>query len=560
MASPVDRSCIPDVVRALTAAAVAWAVIAGGAVALAGSASAQSSSSTATTALGTDGPNGPTGPNGPSGPDVPRNGTGPDGSPDPDGDGPILPDGALPPQETRPAPVVVVDDPRISPELGAVPLESEEYDRAVAAYLDVQSRRNAAAAVVDRSVDELTELLAAQLRLRDQRNVATRRLAKSERRLVDLRAELGGVAVDAYVTGGLGGPVEGSFDADESVRLGLRRVYVSAVHHDQLAEQEQNLSVVEEMGLVLATTDAEDRATAQRITELEATRDRASDERAAADALLPARKRAVADARLLADVVGLDFSLVVFNAYFLAAKREYVDDPTCGIRWQALAGIGRTESHHGTYAGGYVDADGNLTEPIYGIDLDGSNGTALVPDSDEGELDLRDDIDRAVGPMQFIPQTWRAFARDGNGDGKADPQNYYDTNLTAARYLCRQGPGLERDDGMRRAFRSYNDDSTYVELVLDRTHAYDRYRIPAIGDDTGPPLPPPDPGTTTTTRPKPSTTTTTDDPDDPDGPGGPSSTTTTGPAPTTTSSTLEPTTTTTDPEATTTTAEVTTTA
>src|SRR3546814_20580862 len=47
--------------------------------------------------------------------------------------------------------------------------------------------------------------------------------------------------------------------------------------------------------------------------------------------------------------------------------------------------------------------------------------------------------DRAVGPMQFIPGTWKSFGVDGSGDGLADPNNVFDAATAAARYLCHGG-------------------------------------------------------------------------------------------------------------------------
>ena len=119
--------------------------------------------------------------------------------------------------------------------------------------------------------------------------------------------------------------------------------------------------------------------------------------------------------------------------------------------------------------------------------------------------------------MQFIPSTWKVVARDGNGDGKADPHNLYDATLTAAAYLCRQGPGLDTDAGLRRGFRSYNNDGSYVELVLSRAHAYDAYEVPPLAPGLPSPSPAiehPDDVTTTTTSSPP------DDDTEPTGPQG----------------------------------------
>lgn len=183
---------------------------------------------------------------------------------------------------------------------------------------------------------------------------------------------------------------------------------------------------------------------------------------------MDARRKDLADARMTSAVVGLDMTFVVLNAYVRAADTLRAEQPSCGVRWTALAGIGRTESNHGTFGGAVIGVDGELTDPILGVPLDGSGGNA----------DLGGD--RAQGPMQFITSTWARVGRDGNGDGKADPQNMYDAALTAADYLCRKGPGLDTDTGLRRDFYSYNQDDSYVELVLARSHGYDRFRLPTV--------------------------------------------------------------------------------
>ena len=79
--------------------------------------------------------------------------------------------------------------------------------------------------------------------------------------------------------------------------------------------------------------------------------------------------------------------------------------------------------------------------------------------------------------MQFIPTSWALLGRDGDDDGVADPDNIYDAALAAAGLLCRQGPGLDGDDGLRRAYFSYNRSERYVQVVLERTHAYDGFGL-----------------------------------------------------------------------------------
>jgi murein DD-endopeptidase MepM/ murein hydrolase activator NlpD len=42
----------------------------------------------------------------------------------------------------------------------------------------------------------------------------------------------------------------------------------------------------------------------------------------------------------------------------------------------------------------------------------------------------------AIGPMQFLPGTWRTWGRDGNRDGRADVYEPADAIVSAAHYLC----------------------------------------------------------------------------------------------------------------------------
>lgn len=40
------------------------------------------------------------------------------------------------------------------------------------------------------------------------------------------------------------------------------------------------------------------------------------------------------------------------------------------------------------------------------MQLDGTSGNLHIPDTDKGKLDGDPLMDRAMGPMQFIPETW----------------------------------------------------------------------------------------------------------------------------------------------------------
>ncbi len=156
------------------------------------------------------------------------------------------------------------------------------------------------------------------------------------------------------------------------------------------------------------------------------------------------------------------------------------EKPACGLRWTALAGIGRTESGHGTYGGAVVQPNGDLIRPIIGIPLDGENGTAVIADSDGGAARRRSRSSTA--PSGRCSSSRRAGApSDATATATVSPipQNMYDAALAAAGLLCR-GRALDTDDGMRAAFLGYNNSQAYASLVLDRTHGYDLYVIPPV--------------------------------------------------------------------------------
>jgi hypothetical protein len=94
-----------------------------------------------------------------------------------------------------------------------------------------------------------------------------------------------------------------------------------------------------------------------------------------------------------------------------------------------------------------------------------------------------------MGPMQFIPTTWRAYAVDADGNGTTDPFDIDDVALAAANYLCTAGGDLRTDAGQRRAVFAYNHSDSYVNQVLALARAYAAgipvADLPLVGNTTG---------------------------------------------------------------------------
>jgi hypothetical protein len=135
----------------------------------------------------------------------------------------------------------------------------------------------------------------------------------------------------------------------------------------------------------------------------------------------------------------------------------------CHLSFPLLLAIGEVEAS--SLRGRRLDSGNNVVPPVIGPALSGGR-FAAIRDSDNGRLDGDAVWDRAVGPMQFIPGTWRLWGADGNGDGVADPQNVDDAALAAGRYLCAGGRDLSRPADLEEAILSYNHSSRYLRSVL----------------------------------------------------------------------------------------------
>ncbi|RKQ90724.1 peptidase M23-like protein [Solirubrobacter pauli] len=122
---------------------------------------------------------------------------------------------------------------------------------------------------------------------------------------------------------------------------------------------------------------------------------------------------------------------------YQAAGMEY------GVRWEILAGI-------------------NEIETDYGRNLNVSSAGAL-------------------GWMQFMPATWKAYGVDANRDGVRDPFNPVDAIFAAARYL--KAAGAETD--IRKAVFAYNHADWYVDSVLMRAQIIGGIPGDLVGSLTG---------------------------------------------------------------------------
>jgi surface antigen len=112
---------------------------------------------------------------------------------------------------------------------------------------------------------------------------------------------------------------------------------------------------------------------------------------------------------------------------------------TCpGLSWTVLAGIGKVESDH---------------------------GRSTLPGVHSGQ-----NFAGAKGPMQFLQDTWNAFATAAPGHALADIYNAADAIYTAARYLCSNGAG--DPNRLRDAIWHYNHSWDYVNTVLSWAAKY----------------------------------------------------------------------------------------
>lgn len=171
------------------------------------------------------------------------------------------------------------------------------------------------------------------------------------------------------------------------------------------------------------------------------------------------------------------------KAYSRAQQVLAQVDPGCHLPWTLVAAIGRVESNHGRFGGNALNSQGVAVPGIYGPRLDGVN-TAKIADTDAGAFDGDGAFDRAVGPMQFIPGTWRSMGVDGDGDGVRNPQDIDDAAMSTAVYLCSGKTDLSKASDLNSAVLRYNHSQQYVDLVVSIAKAYAGGSWIAVGNGT----------------------------------------------------------------------------
>jgi peptidoglycan hydrolase CwlO-like protein len=172
-----------------------------------------------------------------------------------------------------------------------------------------------------------------------------------------------------------------------------------------------------------------------RIEELEAAekeriqRRRAATRVAATEEDEAAKRRAEQEAEVARDEIIVAPVDLPVEAYMKLYKKAASDYGFAGD-WYVLAAVGQVESNHGQTMG----------------------------PSTAG----------AMGPMQFLPSTWKYSGVDGNGDGEANIMDPRDAIPAAANYLRVGGA----PDDWSAALYSYNHAEWYVDQVLAVAETY----------------------------------------------------------------------------------------
>jgi membrane-bound lytic murein transglycosylase B len=317
-------------------------------------------------------------------------------------------------------------------------------------------------AVADQSVADTQSHLQGTLveldRVQVRRDLIAARLGADQAREARLIADARSYALARYVHHQPGEGVVrvlALFDEDRSdAAWALATFSVTSSHAAERALEVRDRRIQVDAALLDAEIAVSDQAAV--VAQAQLLRDQAQEAR---ETVLARFEQAVAELGM-STINGM--TTVAYQAYTQSVAVLAAERPSCGLRWELLAAIGKTESNHGA---GRLDAAGNSTSPIVGI--------PIGRDSDGGVLDLDPQRDHAVGPMQFIPTTWARWGTDANGDGLADPHNIFDAAVAAGRYLCAAASDLTLNtkDGVVRAILAYNPSETYLRVVGARYEA-----------------------------------------------------------------------------------------
>jgi membrane-bound lytic murein transglycosylase B len=383
----------------------------------------------------------------------------------------------------RPLPADAIGS--LSPELVGVLLEGGDYRAAYDSWREAFTQLRAAEGRRRSSEGSLLELQGLRNVAAERADDANRARAEAAARQAQASDRLVDLAVGAFMGGTAGEPVSGPVLTDDIEDAERRSVLGNAAEEASVTALDSATDALDR-----AEQDA-DAATAaladveRRFSEVSATRTSATGDARRWSRERERRRVALAALVPSAVVAGTEMSAVALDAYWRAGRRAQAGG--CPLSWTVLGGIGRVETGHGTFRNSEPGPDGTVSPRILGIPLDGNRGTVAISDTDGGRLDGDVVADRAVGPMQFIPSTWRTSGVDGNGDGVADPNNLYDAAASAAGYLCRAAGGSPPPQALGDAVFSYNHDRGYVTKVLGLAHGYAGVALPSA--PPGPPVP-----------------------------------------------------------------------
>jgi hypothetical protein len=295
--------------------------------------------------------------------------------------------GATSPRPAGAQETEVIDDPRLAPSLAGVQVQSDGYAKARAAYRSATDQL-AEAKGRRAGLDEMVASLSTERdRLETEIADANDRGQQARAALDRHRASLRTLAVESYVQGrgsGTDGFAQGAEAAASAARVDALVNDVAQLRSEQVRQARRTIDETDRT--IRDDSDALD-TVGSDLDEATSSRDDAVKEVEVRQRAADGARRTMADWRLTADVVGSDLPLVALDAYVKASVRMAFERPECGLRWSGLAAVGKVESGHGTYGGSRLTAAGDASQPIVGIPLDGTNGTAVVGDTDGGRWD-----------------------------------------------------------------------------------------------------------------------------------------------------------------------------